>query len=362
MSLMHVDGAGGTRRGAALLLSDAYQTGLAASSRRAVCAGADPAAAGAEVEAAIYAAEGGPPPAEGPPAGSGPPTSAPPAPQSFTTFTTFMTFTKLADIEAPAGDKTAPGLSPLSALADVAGYWRKVGDVCAALRRVGGDFMEESLACDHAAGRLDAAAVAAAPAGGAPVLIKTPPGRERAWRARLAALFYGAILEDGRAGEPAARRLAHEIERGCYNEAIARSLRASVRPSLDSEEFVQLYSERCAAVYENLSPSGPVRAGLRRRGVDEECWALQRVLGGGLEPAELGRMSEDALSPEANIAQRMRVEQRASVEIVERTSSVFRCPKCGGCEHTWHEVQSRALDEASTIVCECKKCGRTFHG
>lgn len=40
--------------------------------------------------------------------------------------------------------------------------------------------------------------------------------------------------------------------------------------------------------------------------------------------------------------------------------NLYRCPRCKAKDHTYREVQKRAIDEPSSIKCVCNVCGMRF--
>lgn len=45
---------------------------------------------------------------------------------------------------------------------------------------------------------------------------------------------------------------------------------------------------------------------------------------------------------------------------VQVQEGVIECPRCGSTETLYYEKQSRSADEAATIYCRCKKCGKAW--
>ena len=45
---------------------------------------------------------------------------------------------------------------------------------------------------------------------------------------------------------------------------------------------------------------------------------------------------------------------------VQVQEGVFECPRCGANETLYFEKQSRSADEAATVYCRCKKCGKSW--
>ena len=45
-----------------------------------------------------------------------------------------------------------------------------------------------------------------------------------------------------------------------------------------------------------------------------------------------------------------------------KTSTMFKCPKCGARDAEYKSVQLRGPDEPATYVCRCNKCKSRFNG
>ena len=41
-------------------------------------------------------------------------------------------------------------------------------------------------------------------------------------------------------------------------------------------------------------------------------------------------------------------------------SDLHKCPRCGARKHTVREVQKRAIDEPSNVICNCLECGQKW--
>jgi len=76
--------------------------------------------------------------------------------------------------------------------------------------------------------------------------------------------------------------------------------------------------------------------------------------------ARFALVDEDAAFPEANAPIARVLAARAAARIVERESTLYRCPRCKKSRCSYHEEQRRAADEPATIVCLCLECGNKF--
>jgi DNA-directed RNA polymerase subunit M/transcription elongation factor TFIIS len=170
------------------------------------------------------------------------------------------------------------------------------------------------------------------------------------------ALFQLVLSKEPRITKP--KVCAAAIERGCYNAVITHcSMSEEAYPrSWDSPMFINIYSARCAMVAANLDPEGEVA---RRLGKPA---ALEKLASGEWDARELGSLTEAELCPEAGRKEREEVARRLKQKVTEKTSSLFRCPRCKARNQTYRPVQMRSADEPQTIMCTCKECGEEFRG
>lgn len=152
--------------------------------------------------------------------------------------------------------------------------------------------------------------------------------------------------------EDAQNEILSEIERGCYNEAIALAEESGIYCNFDNPAFISQYSLICHRVGAHLDASSLV-------GITP---VLGRILSGELDPVSVARLKSVELYPDASAKLRDDIETRLRQDITPKTSSRYKCKKCGGTETSVREYQSRAGDEASTTSIKCIRegCGHTW--
>jgi len=247
---------------------------------------------------------------------------------------------------------SAPGQPRFEYLTAYAEAYR---GACAALGRPHGPFLAETLGAAVARGAVAPEALAAPEARGpAPV---DPRRRARA------ALY--SVLRAGGLPEERCRDYATRAEHSVYNVVIrhCQTSEASYTRRWTSPMFVNIYSARLGALLANLDPAGLVARALRAKtGGAGGSWALGRLAAGELEPEALGGMTATELCPPAGEAERAFIALRLEQKVTEKTSALFKCPKCGARRHTYRQVQIGAGDEISTFMCTCKECGEEYEG
>lgn len=234
-------------------------------------------------------------------------------------------------------------------------YAEAYSTLCKMLPEKHGEFLESTLATQIAEGRVSVNKAVS------PKLLQGAPPVGHTKRRLCKSLFYSTLAKDPRFDDEAKRReYATAIERGCYNAAIARC-----RESADAYPrrwecpmFVNIYSACCSHVASNLDPTGSVA-----RSVSEgKPWALDQLASGVWPPESLGMKTAAELCPQADQAERDRVMHRLKQRVDEKTSALFRCPRCHKRNHTYRLVQIGAGDEPSTFMCTCKECGQNYEG
>lgn len=68
---------------------------------------------------------------------------------------------------------------------------------------------------------------------------------------------------------------------------------------------------------------------------------------------EISKMKSSELNPAASKAIHGEIEERKKQAVKKKYSSAHKCFRCGGRKTTEHEMQSRSLDEGSTLVIRC---------
>lgn len=151
--------------------------------------------------------------------------------------------------------------------------------------------------------------------------------------------------------------LSKIIEKSCYNAIIKNSKQSEDPPCRhwDSPIFVDIYSNRCGAIYNLLDPES-VTNKYYKSGL------LQDIFDGKIDPKDIGLKSEKDLCPQATQKERDEIAIRSEQQVKEKKSNLFRCPNCKKREVTYTEVQLRALDEAPDYLCKCLNCNYRFRG
>lgn len=143
-------------------------------------------------------------------------------------------------------------------------------------------------------------------------------------------------------------KIVRHLERGCYNVIIQKCKKSNhfYTRQWESNIFVKMYSNRCAAVGYYL----------------EIDIIIKKILSNEWRPSDIAKMSIEQLAPDTIIKEQNIVQQRRQQTIKTKTSSLFACPRCHKRNHTYRQVQIGAGDEATTSMCTCQECNFNFRG
>ena len=153
-----------------------------------------------------------------------------------------------------------------------------------------------------------------------------------------------------------AEQISIRIERSCYNKAIDQCKESSesyIR-QWDSSMWINLYSAKTGIVIKHIDPESTV--------VKQYGSLMPKILSNEINIDNIGYMSEHELCPIANQGIRDNINHRMNQKIEIKTSTMFKCPKCGARDAEYKSVQLRGPDEPATYVCRCNKCKSRFNG
>lgn len=144
-------------------------------------------------------------------------------------------------------------------------------------------------------------------------------------------------------------RIARKLERGCrvyvLKRAMSQNLPTCVQLKCDSSElnfFTMEYSGAVHRICELLRDKGR-----------ELVTRLER---GEIEPEHVAEMRIEEVCPSVLAHERAEYAMRREQKIEYKTTTAYRCSKCGTNDAHFFECQTRGSDEASTIFLVCKGC------
>jgi len=150
-------------------------------------------------------------------------------------------------------------------------------------------------------------------------------------------------------------KLARRIERSCYNATCDKADEINIDKNWAHPKFEKLYHHISSRVTNNLDSSSEVNNPYLMTKIIEFLKGDPQ----GIDPSKVGTMSSELLCPASSLAIRNDLLARSQQKIVNKTSSMYKCRKCGKSETITKEIQIRALDEGASVSISCTFC--QFH-
>lgn len=134
------------------------------------------------------------------------------------------------------------------------------------------------------------------------------------------------------------------FERGCIHEVMRRCDAAGIFCNFNQPAFLADYSQTIYKLAYNLE-NGPLFA---------------KIITNQIRALDAAGMSSADMNPARYAAERAENAIRANQVIIPRTSTAYKCGKCGKYNTLQEEYQSRCADEGSTISMKCQECGHSW--
>lgn len=145
-----------------------------------------------------------------------------------------------------------------------------------------------------------------------------------------------------------------DIEKSCYDDAVASATQELLVASFENLHFTYLYRTKISRITKRLDIDSEVGHSL------EDGDFAFRLLNGHLNPKTISLLSNYELSPHRNKHLIDELDTRMTIKGFQRTSSLYRCPKCRHNETTVRSQQMRSLDESETLVITCTFCSHKW--
>jgi DNA-directed RNA polymerase subunit M/transcription elongation factor TFIIS len=148
--------------------------------------------------------------------------------------------------------------------------------------------------------------------------------------------------------------IIRRIERSCFNSTCDTADIKNVSKSWKNNEFITLYNMISYRVQSNLIYSD-----------DDEGsdYLSSSIINGSIDANNVGYLKSTELRPGKSKEILELIKQRMSQKIDKKYSTYYECFKCHGRKTTVVELQTRALDEGSTlfITCETEGCSNKWY-
>ena len=149
--------------------------------------------------------------------------------------------------------------------------------------------------------------------------------------------------------------LANNIEKSCYNAIITDCRESNNSPPRNwkSSEFIRIYNFKCGIFLKLLKKNS-------QTSMQYGNILMDKILNKEIDINNIGYLSEKEICPISQEKEKNLIELRLSQKIKNKSSNLYKCPKCYE-RNCYYEVkQLRSSDESQTISCECLICGNRF--
>jgi len=147
--------------------------------------------------------------------------------------------------------------------------------------------------------------------------------------------------------------LINDIEKSCMNYTIRHATNNNIIPSWNTELFENLYHMICYKISANIKPDGLVQG---------NNGFARKVITRKLNIKELPKMASCDIYPELYEEIIDRIDASKKINKSVKVSTMYICGKCKSNKCTYQIIQSRSLDEGSTISVTCTNCNNKFNG
>ncbi len=138
------------------------------------------------------------------------------------------------------------------------------------------------------------------------------------------------------------------IEISCFNKAIADATSKNILKKWNNSDFMNLYS---STTYRLLTHFSTLNAAAD---------LANRIFDGDICIDSIAQLSSEELIPGKYDELKESLENRKKQCVVQKTSTIYVCPKCKERKTTTQEIQLRSLDEPANIKATCLSCGHKW--
>lgn len=147
-------------------------------------------------------------------------------------------------------------------------------------------------------------------------------------------------------------RLAHNVEKSIFNEAIRSMNRTSDAPDWSNVRFRHMYKN----IYVNI-------LGLLK---NPQCTLVDRLKSGEVQSSRLASLSAIEKWPDGPVARtvhELKIKEDAKAVASDPDNvpdGAFECRRCKSMKTTYYQLQTRSADEPMTTYVTCLKCNNKW--
>jgi DNA-directed RNA polymerase subunit M/transcription elongation factor TFIIS len=153
--------------------------------------------------------------------------------------------------------------------------------------------------------------------------------------------------------EPDAIELLRVIELSVFQEALIKAEERYIAENWDDRSWCDVYHtvfNKVAGLFDTRDSKADL------------AYLLKEIIAGRANPNVIakGRISEICVAKYAAVVAKLNA--RYNVQVTEKTSELYRCPKCKENKCKIERMYTRALDEGQNIKITCRTCSHSWVG
>ena len=136
-------------------------------------------------------------------------------------------------------------------------------------------------------------------------------------------------------------QLSRQIEQSIYNYTIKRSLEKDIERNWNNSVFLNIYLLKTRSIYSNLHKDSYIK--------NENL--LIKLKNKSIDATKIAFMSNMDLYPEnwgKILEKKSKIDKMRYSHKKTSMSTSYKCSKCGGCETSYYQIQTRSADEPMT--------------
>ncbi len=136
-------------------------------------------------------------------------------------------------------------------------------------------------------------------------------------------------------------KISRQIEQSIYNYTIKKSIATDIERNWNNKIFMNIYLSKTRSIYSNLDKNSYIK----------NHSLLQKVLNNEFDITQIAFMSNMDLYPEnwgEILEKKSKIEKMKYSHKKTSMSTSYKCSKCGGCETSYYQIQTRSADEPMT--------------
>jgi len=140
--------------------------------------------------------------------------------------------------------------------------------------------------------------------------------------------------------------LTVNIETGCFNHSIEKVTGKNIIPTWQSSTLINIYNAICYRVAESLDCQSKLNSD----------YLIKLIIKDPSEAESVSYKIAKDLCPDNNSEIYQRIKSRLQQKVQIKTTSMYKCEKCGKNEVIMVRKQLRSQDEGASTICVCIYC------